>query len=360
MKSLYITSVSSFSGKTALSLGLGLRMQAAGFSVGYLKPVSTQPYIVGGRVLDEDADFVRRSLGLDTPLWELSSVIITTEMLDEVMAGTLGRDLLSEVKEACQRASENKDILIMEGGASMREGYAVGLNTLSLVEELDVPVVSVVSFHGEECLAGMCVVDDILSAKTRLCDRLLGVVINGVPREDLAYINDKVAPYVEQQGVQVYGVLPHDPYLMALSVGEVIEALDAEVLTGSHLKERVIENLSVGAMSVESALPRFRRQLNKVVFTGGDRTDIQAAALETSTTCLVLTGNLQPTSTILTRAEELDVAVLLVPYNTLESVERVEGMFGKTSLSQPEKLSRFQAMLAEHLNYDQIVKDLGL
>jgi BioD-like phosphotransacetylase family protein len=44
MKSLYVTSVSTFSGKTALALGLGLRMQAAGMKVGYLKPVSTQPY----------------------------------------------------------------------------------------------------------------------------------------------------------------------------------------------------------------------------------------------------------------------------------------------------------------------------
>jgi len=34
MKNLYITSVRTYSGKTALSLGLGLRMQAAGLKVG--------------------------------------------------------------------------------------------------------------------------------------------------------------------------------------------------------------------------------------------------------------------------------------------------------------------------------------
>jgi BioD-like phosphotransacetylase family protein len=96
------------------------------------------------------------------------------------------------------------------------------------------------------------------------------------------------------------------------------------------------------------------------VFTGGDRTDLQAAALETSTTCLVLTGNLQPTSTIVKRAEELGVAILLVPDSTLEAVEKVEGVFGRTSLGQPEKLSRFQAMLSEHLDYAQLMKDLGV
>jgi signal transduction histidine kinase len=60
------------------------------------------------------------------------------------------------------------------------------------------------------------------------------------------------------------------------------------------------------------------------------------------------------------RAEELNVAVLLVPDSTLEAVEKVESFFGRTSLGQPEKLSRFQAMLAEHLDYARLVKDLGL
>jgi len=56
----------------------------------------------------------------------------------------------------------------------------------------------------------------------------------------------------------------------------------------------------------------------------------------------------------------LGVAVLLVPDNTLETVEKVEGIFGRTSLGQPEKLSRFQAMLSEHLDYTGLLKDLGL
>jgi BioD-like phosphotransacetylase family protein len=283
--------------------------------------------------LDEDADFVRRTLGLDTPPWELSPVIMTTELLDEVISGTLQRDLMADIDRTCQTVGENKDVLILEGGASMREGYVIGLNTLSLVEHLDVPVISVVSFHREQGRPGMRVLDDAMAAKVRLGKHLLGIVVNAVPREEMDYIRQRIVPFLESKNIKVYGTLPFDPYLRALSVGEIIDALDARVLTGAHLRERLVEHMSVGAMSVEAALPRFRRQLNKAVFTGGDRTDIQAAALETSTTCLVLTGNLQPTSTIMKRAEELGVAVLLVSDNTLESVEKVEGIFGRTSLS---------------------------
>ena len=55
----------------------------------------------------------------------------------------------------------------------------------------------------------------------------------------------------------------------------------------------------------------FRRKPNKAVITGGDRADIQLAALETSTRCLILTGNLYPSPAVLNRAEELCVPVLL-------------------------------------------------
>jgi BioD-like phosphotransacetylase family protein len=227
------------------------------------------------------------------------------------MDGTLKRDLLADVEQAYRRASENNDVVIVEGGATMREGYSVGLNTLSLVERLNIPAISVVGYD-EDCVGGLCVMDDALAAQRRLGDHLLGVVLNEVPREDLKYYRDQVAPFLEKNGTKVIGVLPYDPYLRALTVGEVIDVLEAQVLTGDRLRDHLIEHMSVGAMSVESALPRFRRLMNKAVITGGDRTDLQMAALETSTTCLVLTGNLQPNSAVITRAEELGVAVLLV------------------------------------------------
>ncbi|GAG01664.1 unnamed protein product, partial [marine sediment metagenome] len=59
MKSIYITSVERFSGKTAVCLALGKRLQKDGYMVGYLKPLSLQPWLSEGRVADEDAAFVK-------------------------------------------------------------------------------------------------------------------------------------------------------------------------------------------------------------------------------------------------------------------------------------------------------------
>lgn len=353
-QSLYITSVVTFSGKTSLCLGVGLRMQSAGLSVGYLKPVGVQPVMVQGKMADEDANFVRQVLRLERPASELSTVIITDELLSEVMTGK-ATNIGSNLDAMMEAAGQDKDVLLLEGGTSMRDGYVVGLNTVELVKRFKLKTLSVTRWRSLRN-----VMDDTLAAKSRLGDHLIGVVINAIPDDAKDIAANQMKPYLESQGIHVYGLLPYHPSLSAVTIGEIIEILDAQVLTGQNLAGRLIENLTVGAMTVESALPRFRRQPNKAVVTGGDRADIQAAALETSTSALVLTGNLQPSPAIVRMAEENNVAVLLVRQSTIDTVEAIEKVFGRTRLGQAEKLNRFQAMIADHLDYDRLMTDLGI
>lgn len=355
-KSLYITSVVTFSGKTSLCLGLGLQLQAEGKKVGYLKPVGNQPLMVGDNLADEDANFVRQVLRLEKPAWELSPMLVTDQLLEDLMSGKKHRDNFKvDLHAALDTASEGNDVVLLEGGTSMRDGYVVGLNPIQVVEELQVPTISVTRWR-----TARAVLDDILAAKARLAGHLMGVVINAVPQDAQAMVQESLIPYLEKEDIPVYGWLPYQQSLTAVTISEIVELLDAQILTGEHLGGLLVENLTVGAMTVESALPRFRRQVNKAVVTGGDRADIQAAALETSTSVLVLTGNLQPSPAILKMAEDRGVAVLLVRQNTIDAVEMIESIFGRTRLGQAEKLNRFQAMIADHLNYDRLKTDLGL
>jgi BioD-like phosphotransacetylase family protein len=158
----------------------------------------------------------------------------------------------------------------------------------------------------------------------------------------------------------VLGALPEVRSLAALTVSELIEALDARRLTETTDLNALVENLTVGAMTAEAALHRFRESQNKAVITGGDRTDIQLAALETSTTCLILTGNLQPSPLIVKQAEAFGVTVLLVPGNTMETIEAIERVFGKSRLGQPAKLAEFEKVLAEHVDIGRLYQLLGM
>ncbi len=355
MKSLYVTSIERYSGKTAFCLGLGKRFQADGYQVGYLKPLSLQPWMVRGHIADEDAAFVKEILGLPTEPWELSPVVVTPEMLHKRLGSREQPDLLETVKAAAQKVSMGQDILILEGGGSLREGYSVGLPTPTVAEAMNSQVLAVVKYRDD-----VRVLDDALAAQTRLGKSLAGMIINRVPDEAARFVNKSVVPYLEQKGIAMIGSLPEVRSLAALSVDELVDILDAEVLAKASRPEALVENLTVGAMTAEAALSRFRKQSNKAVITGGDRTDIQLAALETSTTCLILTGNLRPSPLIVNQAKSFGVAVLLVPSNTMETVEIIEGVYGKTRLGLPAKLSRFQALMEEHVDFKRLYAALEI
>ena len=355
MKSLYITSVERYSGKTAVCLALGKRFQEDGYKVGYLKPLSLQPWLSEGRVMDEDAVFVRDILKLSIDPWELSPVVLTSELLCEHIRSKGEIDHMPKVLAAYETAAKGQDILLLEGGGSLREGYVVGLPTPQVALNLGSKVLVIIKYRDQ-----VRVLDDALTSQTRLGDALIGVIINRVPEEMNRFVTDLVIPFLEMRGILVFGILPEAQSLAALTVSDLVDVLEAELLTKYYRPHAMVENLTVGAMTAEAALSRFRKYPQKAVITGGDRTDIQLAALETSTTCLILTGNLHPSPLIIKQAEEFGVAVLLVRTNTMETVEKIEKIYGKTRLGQTKKLDQFQALFNENVNFKKFYLAIGL
>jgi BioD-like phosphotransacetylase family protein len=319
MKSLYITGAERYSGKTATCLALGVRLQLDGFRIGYLKPLSLQPWRVGNRITDEDAAFVKQIFNLAAEPWELSPVVITPEFLRERLVNPNPEDLMAKVTQAFEKAGKDKDILLLEGGGSLREGYVFGLPTVGVVEKLGSQALVIAKYREE-----VRMLDDVLSTQARLGDAFCGILINRVPEDASDFVHKIAVPFLEKKKIKVFGILPEVRGLSALTVGELITLLDAEVLTKYQRAEALVENLTVGAMTADAALSRFRRSSNKAVITGGDRTDIQLAALETSTTCLILTGNLRPSPLVIKQAEEFGIAVLLFRTNTMETIEQIE------------------------------------
>jgi len=359
MKSLYITSVEPYSGKTATCLALGKRFKADGYKIKYIKPLSMQPHRLPGRYADEDAAFVKEVLELPESPWELSPIVMTSDVFREQLIGEGGehlKNLLEKIKLACDVTGTDCELLLLEGGGSLREGYVMGLPTPGVAAALNSNVLLLVKY----CFEDVRLIDDVLAAKALLGERLSGVVINRVPEEAMPFVNELAVPYFERHGVVVLGVLPEVHSLAALSVHEMIAVLGAEVLTNIVNPDSMVENITVGAMTARSALSHFRRQKNKAVVTGGDRTEIQLAALETSTSCLVLSGNMRPSALIVKQAEQAGVPILLVRGTTMETLKTIDRVFGKTRLGQKEKLAEFEKLLAEHVDLKRLYQMLEM
>lgn len=353
MKTLYVTSAETFSGKSALCIGLGLRFLKDGLKAGYMKPVNVKCQVKDGVPYDEDVVFAKEIYGMPEATELLAPVALTPAKLEQQLRGP-ETDYQPRLLDAFAKVAADRDIVVLEGGRSLREGYVAGLPPKKVVDLVDARVLSVVKYDDT------LLFDRAMTAQNYFAPNLLGVVFNEVPKNLLDYFHEVVTPYLKRHGITVFGVLPKEEMLSAPSVREVAEGLNAEILCSAECADELVSHMLVGAMSVESALTYFRRKPNKAVITGGDRADIQLAALETSTRCLILTGNIYPSPVVLNRAEELCVPVLLTNLDTLSTIEILESYFGRSRFHQPQKIERFTALLEEHFDFAGLYAALGL
>ena len=158
--------------------------------------------------------------------------------------------------------------------------------------------------------------------------------------------------------IKVFRLMNKSPLLRSVTVGELVRRLDAQVICCPDKEQLLVETLSIGAMGVNSAMEFFRRRRNMAVVTGADRTDIQLAALEASTKCLILTGLGEPLSQLIHRAEELEVPILKVELDTLASVEIIEQAFGHVRIHESIKASYAVQLVKEHVNLQNILETI--
>ena len=112
--------------------------------------------------------------------------------------------------------------------------------------------------------------------------------------------------------------------LLRVSVSELAESLQAEVLCCPQAAGELVENLMIGAMCVDSGEEYFARKANKAVIVRGDRPDMHLAALATSTRCLILSGGVTPTPQVLQFAEEKGIPILSAKKDVLSIVNEIE------------------------------------
>lgn len=345
MKTLYIVSQQQSAGKSAFCAGLGRRLQRRGLNIGYMKPVSTQVRHMAGRIIDQDAELIRRLFELRSQLDQVAPVLLDDAAIEEGMR-EWGPDRLVAFEKAFQSLQAGKDIMLLEGGQNLAEGTFLGMSAPQIAAKTGAKSLLVGKYEND------LVVDCILATKEMMGDDMLGCVINMVPSGRVGYAEEVLVPFLKARGVPVFAVFPSEPVLMSVTVQELADALGGEALCANSCMDELVEDVMIGAMSVESALRFFRRRANKAVITGGDRPDIQLAALETSTKCLILTGNLHPSPIILERANEMGVPMILVKQDTVTAMEITDRFFGRSRFHQEQKLVRFEELFNELFDFE--------
>ena len=347
---LLVTSIAESTGKTAVTLALGGLAQERGLTVGYMKPKGTRLQSNVGKTLDEDPMLARELLGLESEMHQMEPIVHSPTFVDGAIRGQEDPEELGGiVEEHFADLADGTDLMLVEGGGSWTLGGIVDLTDVDVADRLDANVLLVADYEQSSDL------DDVVAAAEAFGDRLAGVLFNGVTDAAFDDLEQEAVPFLESRGVPVLGVVPRERELAGVRVDDLAEELGAKVVTEGD-SDAYVERFLVGAMGGDAALRYFRRTKNAAVITGGDRSEIIAAALEApGVNAIILTGGHRPTSAVLGQAEQRGVPVLLVTGDTLSVVDRAEAVVNTGRARDEETIARMRELLHDHADVDAIL-----
>ncbi len=314
MRSLYVMGTLG-SGKTAVCLGLAKKFQERGYKVAYFKPVGAGGGPEGKD--DDDAVLMKTVLGMSQSMDEMVILRTSPHFLTKYR-GT--GENMKAIVEAHKKIAAGADLVIIESTTSPHLMASLGLDAASIAEEVDAATLMVNKVENDFSLDTTLSYCDYAKGKGT---EVIGVVFNNVPRTLLEEVRGVYKPILDAKGYSVMGVLPKMVEISAPTVQEFYDALGGEVLVGEDHMDLIIEDVFIGAMTLESAISYLRRATNKALITGGDRADLALAAIETGASVVILTGGLYPHVKVIARAAERGVPIILVHYDTYTTIEKL-------------------------------------
>lgn len=346
MKKLIVGSLNGSAGKTSLILGLS---KVLGKKIGYLKPFGDRLLYKKKRLWDYDSALVTKVCEL-SELPEEMSIGFEHAKLRYMYSKD---EIKKKLDEMAAHAGEGKDVLFIEGPDSLASGTSINLDIISVATDQKASLVFVVS-GGEDTIIDQVMFIhkfvDITGAK------LNGIIINKVG--DTEDFKNTYLDTIKETGIKVLGLLPYREELTFYNVGFLADGLFAKVLAGEAGLNKTVSRIFVGAMSADTAMTKsyFANEARKLVITGGDRSDMILAALESGSSAIVLTNDLLPPPNIIAKATELEVPLLLVSADTYSVAKQIDEMEPLVTANEPKKVD----LLADLVKNNVDLKGLGL
>jgi BioD-like phosphotransacetylase family protein len=312
---LYLTSSASGTGKTGVAAAIGKRLVSQNKRVVYLRPS------VGKTGAGNDTAVLKRFLAL-----QQSEDLLSPVFSDESA-------LISGLKIALARVSGGNDVAIVEGPAGQSQSV---LDAASLQAK----VVGVESYAGS--LRGLT------PYYKGLGTRLAGIVMNKIPGSRVARVKSDFQN--ELSGIKLLGAVPEDRSLISMNVNELAENLKGTIVSGAAKSSAVFQNIMLAAMNPDHGPEYYSIKEDKAVIVRSERPDMQLAALETPTACLILAGEQPPIQMVLRRAEANNVPIVSTKEDVKATVARIESALKEARLDD-RRIAGLAALMANHLDF---------
>ena len=343
MDKVIIASMRKNAGKTSVIVGMAAALNK---KIAYIKPFGERILYRKKRLWDYDSALMANLFGLREDPVDMSIGFDHSKLRYMYNEEATQQKLL----ETISKIGGDKEILFIEGGRDLSYGVSVHLDILSLAKLIGSKLLIVIS--GDE----NTIVDDILFLK-KYIDlggvNLGGMIINKV--ENLDEFRTTHLPAILQMGLPVIGLVPYQSELTFFSIYYLAERLFAKVITGEGGLKRVVKNIIIGAWSADVFLhnPLFKRE-NKLVITGGDRTDMILASLESDTSGIILTNNILPPAHIISKASERNIPLLMVFSDTYQTAKQIDSLEPLLTKDDGEKVDLLKELILKHVDLNKI------
>ena len=309
---LYVVSVEEAAGKTAICAGLAKNLMSDGKKVGYLKPQASEKDSPDG-----DVAFMKQVTGQ-------SDIVNAPDIV------------------------QGRDAVLIESRIVSNADDALTKDTSGAAREMKAKVIAVEAYPGEGA--------KYADVYQQFGDNLLGVVINKVPEGRLKQVKDEEEKNLDAAGIKFLGAIPENRSVFAITVNELAESIRGEILNNTDKANELVENYMLGALIVDSGLDYFGRKNNKAAIIRQDRPDMQLAALETSTTCVVLSGSKEaPMYNVLQKAERRGIPMIATDAPAIDIIASIEETLSKSRIHQEQKLNKLADIVKQGIDPAAVV-----
>lgn len=357
---VFIAATRQNDGKTTTSLGLLSALQQRYPLIGYIKPVGQRFVEIEEQKIDEDTVLMDAVYRLNCPLVDMSPIAVEPDFTRKYLQSSNRDVLVRRIEKAFDRVAWEKDFVLCEGSGHAGVGSVFDLSNAQVAKILKAKVVIV-------SRGGIGKPIDEVSLNLALFEKeeveVIGVILNKVAADKIDLVKDFARRGLKRKGLDLLGVIPHQPVLSRPSIDLIREELKAEVLNDCQCLHNLVEEVVVGAMGVNNAM-RYIRQ-GVLLITPGDREDILLAIATAivqehglQLAGIVLTGDLRPTDKVLKIVGEFPFPVLMAAADSYQVASQVHDLTVKTRPDDTEKISLIRDLIAEHVDVNKILKAL--
>jgi phosphate acetyltransferase len=329
--------------------------------VGIFRPVINAP---SPEVKDKNIDLLLAHFDLDLD-YEDTYAFMRRDALDLIGQGRYD-DLLDRIIEKYKALERESDFIFVIG--SDLEGERVTLEfdfNADVAKNLGSPVLLVTSGRNRDVRATIVAVQAGLSAFQERGCQVLGAIVNRANPDELWALKSALAEELPEDG-KVLAVIPANQVLSSPTLKEVAEQLQAEILYGADLLDKLAQHYLIIAMNLDNYLAHLTE--NALLITSGDRSDVIVSALQAhqsrhypQISGMVLSGGLKPAETINRLLDGLPrlVPILSVQGDTYNTAARVSNVRSYITADNQAKIDLSMELFEEFVNTEALEAQLS-